>query len=99
MPLPIADVHAISFRLPDESVGGGGALIANTEVDVSVFDGPTVFVTVVRMMEADAGVGCTALGPSVMVAAIFDGMDDMLLMSRRQQEHLASPPSEERRSE
>jgi len=53
--LPIADVHAISFRLLDESEGCGGALIANTEVDVSVLDGPTAFVTVVRMIEADVG--------------------------------------------
>jgi len=30
-------------------------LIANTEVDVSVLDGPTAFVTVVRMIEADVG--------------------------------------------
>ena len=59
-------------------------MIANTEVDIFVFDGPTAVVTVVRMIEADVGDGWTALGAIVIVASKrFDRTDDILLSVER----------------
>jgi len=75
---PIADVHAISLRSFAASDGVGEASTARTDVDASVCDGPTAFVTVVRIIEAEVGTS-TALGATVIVTSEVFDWTDMLL--------------------
>lgn len=61
------------------SNGVGGASTARTDVDVSVCTGPIVFVIVVRTIEAEVGVGITALGPTVIPMSYVLDWKGMLL--------------------
>lgn len=77
---PIADVHAISFRLFAVSDGVGEASTARTDVDASVCADVTAFVNVVRTMDAEVVVGDTALGATVIAASSALDWTSMLLV-------------------